>query len=259
MFLIQVPSKSASIRRRARSAPPDQLVRDDLEHRPGRGPLVLDARHLLRDHRGAGLDHAAVVLILGVAQALRQPLGAVAVGVDRAHHAAAARVDAVVADLDAGIGLEQVDRPEAVGRDVELVLEGEDVVPLREVGFLVEAAVEDPDLLFDEAVDLDAAVERLEGPRGPPGASAKPSASSPTAARRVDPPAMKPPAPPQPSTGPVECDFPHERDRSRSNPRWDAEVWARVRRASSGTSSYPRSYIPGQNAKATVFRPQVDG
>ena len=255
--LIQVSSKtilrSMGDRRR-------RHVRDDLEHRERRGPLVGDARNVL-----GGLDHAAVVLILGVAQALRQPLRAIAVGVDGAHRAAAARVDAVVAALDADVGLEQIDRPEAVRRDVGLELEVEDVVPLREIGFLVEAAVEHAQLLFDEAVELDATVERLERARGlrmhehatrreqtrhrPPSQTAGHETSCTAAivdgSRRV-------------RVFPHESDDP-ERDRSRSSHDGTQKIWARVRGAASGTVLhallYPRAKRESNGFPGNARRP----
>jgi hypothetical protein len=89
----------------------------------------------------------------------------VAVRVDALEHRAAVGVDAVVAAFEANEGRHQIDGPPAVGEDVELELDVEDVVPLREVELVVVDAVllaHPPDLHFDEAVRLDPPVEGLQ-------------------------------------------------------------------------------------------------
>jgi hypothetical protein len=73
---------------------------------------------------------------------------------------------AVVACFHARVRGDQVEGPEAVGRDVGFDLDVQDVVPLGEVPVLVEVARDGTDLGLVEAVDLEAAVEELEGASG---------------------------------------------------------------------------------------------
>ena len=108
-------------------------------------------------------EHTRVVLGHPVAEAIGKPLCPIPVGVDGTEHSATAFPDAVVTTLDANVGLEQVDRPPAVGENIDFHLEIENVVPLREVEIVVEAFIEDADLHLAEAVGLNASVEELEG------------------------------------------------------------------------------------------------
>ena len=117
-------------------------------------------------------EHARVVLGHPVAESIGKPLRAIPVGVDRAKHPTAALPDAVVTAFDTNVGLEQIDRAPAVGKNVDLHLEIDDVVPLGEIEIVVELFVEDADLHFRETVGLNAPVEEFQslgtgGGRGP--------------------------------------------------------------------------------------------
>ena len=107
-------------------------------------------------------EHARVVLGHPVAESIGKPLRAIPVGVGRAKHPTAALPDAVVTAFDTNVGLEQIDRAPAVGKNVDLHLEIDDVVPLGEIEIVVELFVEDADLHFRETVGLNAPVEEFQ-------------------------------------------------------------------------------------------------
>jgi hypothetical protein len=114
------------------------------------------------DEGGAG-DAAAPA----AGAVVRQVLDLVPPGVGGREHAARPVPHAVVAGLEPDEGREHVEGAPAVGREVVLRLDVEHVVPLREVEVLgdVEVVRDQADLLLEEAVDLQAAVEVLEGAR----------------------------------------------------------------------------------------------
>ena len=104
-------------------------------------------------------------LFAPVQQAAGRAAGAVAVGVGPGEDAAGAAPHAVVADLDAPEGRNQVEGTEAIGSDVCLDLQVQHVVPLGEVPGVVLPLValdDGPDLHAVEAVNRESSVEELE-------------------------------------------------------------------------------------------------
>jgi len=62
-------------------------------------------------------------------------------------------------------GRHQIDRPPAVGQEIEFELDVEDVVPLSEVEFVAvdaELRAHSPDLHLDEAMRLETTVEGFD-------------------------------------------------------------------------------------------------
>jgi hypothetical protein len=102
-----------------------------------------------------------------VAEALGQPPGAIAEGVHRGEDAAGAGPHTVVADLDAHEALEDVEGPEAIGSEVGLGFDVEDVVPLCQVETVrgPEISRDGTDLGFVGAVDLEIPLEELDPSR----------------------------------------------------------------------------------------------
>jgi hypothetical protein len=115
------------------------------------------------EERAAGPVAGAAPVI----EPLGQLLGAIAEGVRRGEDAAGSGPHTVVTDVDAHEGLEKVERSEAIGSEVGLGFDIEDVVPLGQVEPVAQAVVprDRADLGFVEAVDLEPPVEELDGRR----------------------------------------------------------------------------------------------
>jgi len=107
-------------------------------------------------------EHARVVLGHPIAESIGKLPCPIPVGVDGTEHSTTAFPDAVVTAFDANVGLEQVDRAPAVGKNVDLYLEIQNVVPLGEIEIIVELFIEDTDLHFRETVGLNASVEEFQ-------------------------------------------------------------------------------------------------
>ncbi|MBS1107603.1 MAG: hypothetical protein H6Q91_3105 [Deltaproteobacteria bacterium] len=115
---------------------------------------------LIADERSA--THAGAVTVRLVTGQVRY---AITERIGGREHSARARPHAVVADFESHVGGEDVERSPAVGCEVVLRLDVQDVVPLREVHVVGpgEVFAHRANRFFEVAVDLETAILEVEG------------------------------------------------------------------------------------------------